>query len=272
VGHADIGRLDGELFMMAEIRSGWVFGELPGLDGRTYRMEKHPRTDQSSVRLVRSRPNLVLHTTESPDLGERYRTWPYPPQLAVGDGRIVQLFPLWAQGKASKGQDAYAMQVEIAGYSKLGVWLPPMDSLGPLVALMAFLEAQEVVPTSTARPADWPTHVDFRPGGLPASDDYYRRKAGLWPDTPGVFGHLELPGDTHWDPGGLDYPRLFELVREVLGGEDDVQFDEWHAGFEAHEAGKDIKDTWSADKKDGWRDRNKLLKEAVALSAVEPKP
>jgi hypothetical protein len=35
-------------------------------------------------------------------------------------------------------------------------------------------------------------------------DAYYRRHE-VW-DAPFVYGHVEIPGDEHWDPGSLDYP------------------------------------------------------------------
>jgi hypothetical protein len=37
----------------------------------------------------------------------------------------------------------------------------------------------------------------------------------VW-DEPYVYGHVEIPGDEHWDPGSLDHPALFSLVRDVL--------------------------------------------------------
>ncbi|HYU93064.1 MAG TPA: hypothetical protein VEN95_06265 [Actinomycetota bacterium] len=82
--------------MTARIRDGWIHGELPGPDGRAYQVELEPRNDLSLVRLAVLRPNLVLHTTQAPDLKERYKTWDFPPQFGVGDHRIVQLFPVWA--------------------------------------------------------------------------------------------------------------------------------------------------------------------------------
>jgi len=31
-----------------------------------------------------------------------------------------------------------------------------------------------------------------------------------------VYGHIELLGDDHWDPGGFDYPEFFGMVPDVL--------------------------------------------------------
>lgn len=36
--------------------------------------------------------------------------------------------------------------------------------------------------------------------------------------------HIEMPGDEHWDPGGLNYPVIFEMVNDVLnaGGDEEM--------------------------------------------------
>ena len=167
--------------MTARIRDGWIHGELPGPDGRTYWVEREPRNDFSFVRLAIPRPNLVLHTTQTPDLKERYKTWDFPPQFGVGDHRIVQLFPVWAQGKASKAQDARAMQIEITGFSNIAPWLPFRPALQPLVALVAFLHRRRLIKTGLSRPTDdWPIAVDHLPAAV---FDYYRRTAASGPTS-----------------------------------------------------------------------------------------
>jgi hypothetical protein len=37
-----------------------------------------------------------------------------------------------------------------------------------------------------------------------------------------------MPGDEHWDPGGLNYPVIFEMVSDVLnaGGDEDMGLSE----------------------------------------------
>ena len=55
---------------------------------------------------------------------------------------------------------------------------------------------------------------------------YYRRSAGLWPGTPGVYGHVDIPLNDHWDPGSLEYARLFHMVSDVLGVTEDGGSDE----------------------------------------------
>jgi hypothetical protein len=89
---------------------------------------------------------------------------------------------------ASKAQDARAMQIEITGYSNIARWLPFRPALRPLVALVAFLHQRKLIKTGLSRPTDdWPIAVDHLPAAVL---DYYRRTAGLWPDVPGVYGHI----------------------------------------------------------------------------------
>jgi hypothetical protein len=245
--------------VMARLRDGWIHGELPGPGGSMYRVERAPRDDFAFLRLAIPRPNLVLHTPQAPDLKERYRTWLFPPQFGVGDRRIVQLFPVWAQGKATKSQDDCAMQIEITGYSKIARWLPNRHALDPLVALVAFLHKRRLIKTGLSRPTDdWPIVVDHLPA---AAFDYYRRQAGLWPSVAGVYGHIELPGENHWDPGGFDYPEFFGMVRNVLGGDEDMRMDEVIKGHQAYREkfkarGADPgppPEIKSDDFKEGWR-------------------
>src|SRR6266498_3189605 len=86
------------------------------------------------------------------------------------------------------------MQIEITGFSEIAPWLPFRPALQPLVALVAFLHQRKLIKTGLSRPTDdWPIAVDHLPAAV---FDYYRRKAGLWPDVAGVYGHIELPGET----------------------------------------------------------------------------
>jgi hypothetical protein len=206
--------------MTVEIRDGWVHGKLAGPDGRSYAVEHHlsPRTGNQPFLQVQQPVHLVLHTTEGDHLDsaiETLRSKFSPPQFAVGEHRIAQLRPVWAQGASVDTQNAHGMQVEIVGHSQVDEWLPAEPSLYPLAALTAFLHKRKLISTGLKRPTPkWPLHVDQLPA---ATDRYYRRKAGLWPHTEGVYGHIELPADEHWDPGGFDYPKFFELVGGLVG-------------------------------------------------------
>ena len=241
-----------------EIAEGWVSGSLPGPGGRTFDVERHliPRPgNQPFLRLEMVPPNLVLHTTEGTSVNGAIATLTAkfsPSQWIVGENRIVQTRPLWAQGAAVDTENARGMQIEVVARSQLELWLPPEASLHPLVALVAFLAKEELV-----QPLVRHGHLEGLPLALDrlpaATDSYYRRALGAWPAS-GVYGHVDLPSDEHWDPGSFDYPKFFDMVREVQGGEDDeVSIDELLAGMRRRinrkgqpppDAAKHVKEGW----------------------------
>ena len=106
-------------------------------------------------------------------------------------------------------------QIEIVGFSRLDPWLPEPESLFPLVALLALLHRRGFVATALKRPDRWPVRLDR----LPAAVDTYYRRREVW-DHSFVYGHVEIPGDEHWDPGSLDHPVLFSMIRDVLAAKE----------------------------------------------------
>jgi len=247
------------------ILDGWLEGKLPGPRGPVP-IKRFPQGPYTG-RLVGT-PNLVLHTTETAGYSEILR---YPTEFQVGEGFIGQHKPLWSRGEGLKDGNGYALQVEIVASSYEGVWLPRASSLEPLVALVAFLHRRNFIKTGLMRPTSWPTQVDRRPGtDYPATDRYYRRHAGLWPDRPGVYGHLEIPNNDHWDPGGFNYPSFFRTVREVLDGEDkDVGYAEFKEGVKRHRQGDPRPgDNGDPDVIFGWQFRD----DAVTRPAPTPGP
>jgi hypothetical protein len=71
--------------------------------------------------------------------------------------------------------------------------------------------------------------------------------------------HFEFVGT----PAGA---RFFtETARRELGiDKEDAMFQEWKAGWDAHESGKQQNEDWTGMKKQGWRDREHVIREAVA--------
>lgn len=185
----------------------------PGSDGNP----------QPYRRIEKTPPDLCLHTTEGTDLDTAIATLKAkfsPPQWAVGENRIAQLRPLWAQGASVDTQNAYLMQIEIVAKSQVTLWLPQAESLNPLVALVAFLHQEHIITTGTGRPKtleDLPLVLDKLPAAV---DTYYRRALAPLPTFDGVRGHVDLKDDEHWDPGSFDYPTFFQLVEGVIGGDD----------------------------------------------------
>lgn len=239
---------------MVDIRDGWLFGDINGVP-----VKRFPQPSYNA--LAQTKPNLVLHTTETAGYVESLQ---YPSQWQVGEGFIGQHRPVWAKGEALRGDttnDPYAMQIEIVGFSQLSVWLPGPPSLRPLVELMAWLHRTGRVRTALRRPTSWPVRLDRGPQAVTS---YYRRLEKLWPTTAGVYGHVEIPDNTHWDPGSLDYPKLFRMVEEVLY---DMSFADFEDGQAAFLAGEPLDAMWSNAKKRGWR-----LEKRIAVAATLPEP
>jgi hypothetical protein len=246
--------------MSAIITDGWVSGTLPGPGGREYQIKRFAQGPYYSLAQVK--PNLVLHTTETDGYVEHLQ---YPSQWQVGEGIIGQHRPLWAKGEALKGDttnDPYAMQIEIVGRSQLELWLPKPASLGPLVALMAFFQERGLVKSAVTRPTNWADKLDRGPQ---ATSSYYRRQAGLWPQTAGVYGHVDVPDNDHWDPGSLEYAQLFQMVRDVTNPAGSDAMSDYEKGMAAFataaRAGnpdKPVETDWTTEKKQGYRDARLL--------------
>ena len=196
--------------MTYEIRNGWIIGELPGPGSLRIPVKHFPQPPYE--RRQRNNPLLCLHTTETSGYVEQLR---FPSEFQVGEGVIGQHRPLWARGSAVDEHDHDLLQIEIVGFSRLDPWMPEPSSLWPLVALMALLHRRGFVRTALRRPDRWPLRLDR----LPAAVESYYRRWEVW-DAPYVYGHVEIPGDEHWDPGSLEYPALFSMVRDVLAAKE----------------------------------------------------
>lgn len=70
----------------------------------------------------------------------------------------------------------------------------------------------------------------------------------------------------HFAGSPIDAKLMTEKAfRELGGGEDDEMFEQWHRGWDYHESGREFNDEWPAMVKQGWRDRNVLLRDARNL-------
>jgi hypothetical protein len=250
--------------MTVTMKDGWLSGTLPGPGAKEYPLKHFPQGPNNA--LAEIKPNLVLHTTETDAYVESLQ---YPVQFQVGEGIIGQHRPLWAQGwglKSGTGNE-FSMQIEIVGRSQLDLWLPNAPSLGPLIALMAYLQQRGLVKTALARPRDWPDRLDRGPQ---ASTSYYRRQANLWPTTAGVYGHVDIPGNDHWDPGSLEYAQLFAMARDVTGDGGSGEMSDYSDGQSAFcDAARNgnpdrIPDPgWSTEKVQGFRDARLLYNNPI---------
>lgn len=162
-------------------------------------------------------PDLCLHTTET----DTYlATLEFPSQWQTGQGVIGQHIKLGLSGDAVNLHDNVLQQIEMVGRSEGHVsakWLPKESTLGPTVALVAWLHRTGRIRTGLKRPnPKWPVVLDRGPQAVTS---YYRRNDGTW-GTAGVYGHVEIPDNDHYDPGSFDYPAFFARVEKAIAVQD----------------------------------------------------
>jgi hypothetical protein len=162
-------------------------------------------------------PVGVLHTTEIPfDDSLKVFKKKNAPHFLVGADRIIQFAPLGKMSHALQHKKGTVetnrwarVQIEIAGNSKLKLWLPDQPTLDRLAALIAVLEGAADIPMKR----HWP---DLLTSGVTwATESNPRRQEGVWGRLSGWFGHIEVPGNDHWDPGSLNYTALFAYARKL---------------------------------------------------------
>jgi hypothetical protein len=249
--------------MAIQIADGWLTGSLPDDTGREWPVVQRR---QESVRgpLRPATPNLILHTTETTRYIDELK---FPSQWQTGEGQIGQHIKLGLAGDAVNNWDAFAQQIEmVARVADIGAtkrYLPEEATLGPTVALVAWLHKTERIKTGLKRPASWPVVLDKLPA---ATEDYYRRKAGVWPDEPGVYGHVEIPDNSHYDPASFDYPTFFERVQRAVEG-DEMGYAEFEKGLRARRHGDPLGQDPNPDFALGWD-----LADDIKQAAKTPEP
>jgi hypothetical protein len=164
-------------------------------------------------------PKAVAHTTEGTSIDgavSAYRA--YPPQLIVDPvrRRCVQHIPLNRAGYAlwnGDADDSRCYQVEIVGFaSQTHLWSD---------ATLRWLGE------NLARPLHEYGGVPYRvvwkgfrrdgemPYALADSDSPLRLTQAELDSFSGWLGHQHIPGDSHWDPGGLDVGKILGYAQEI---------------------------------------------------------
>lgn len=171
------------------MQNGWLASAGP------FTIEHIPCPDYAGSVDTAAPPKGVLHTTEGGWDGSMsvFRKH-YAPHFLVGPGRIAQLLPLGRAAAALEHPSGTPptngvarVQIEIVGYSQHTPWLPDIKTLDALAWLMAELN----------RVAD-----------IPLTRAVVGRDAVKFAKATGWLGHADVPGNSHWDPGALDYAAL----------------------------------------------------------------
>jgi hypothetical protein len=160
----------------------------------------------------------IWHTTESPT-GDRYfdgvgaylvRQGTEPHMLWDPDtGRIGQYFAADRAGRAvgncglirCNRTGKFTVQVEVLGYASKR---PLLD--GPCVGLEAILVWMDGLGISR----EWPA------GPPPSAGHSGTRSKATWLTKGGHYGHSQVPGNSHTDPGSVDPARWVRPTQRVV--------------------------------------------------------
>lgn len=243
--------------MPVSIVDGWMDGSLLDDTGKAWPISQ---SRQSPTGAQHGSPvNLVLHTTETDSLVPKLE---FPSNFQCGEGKIVQHIQLGMSGDAVFTYDRDCVGIEMVGRSQLARWLPHEQTLGPTVALVAWLDETDRINTGLRRPFPFPVVLDQLPAAVV---DYYRRHDPT--QRVGVYGHVDLSGgNSHWDPGSFDYPAFFTRVSTAIEGGDvkDPRVDAIMAAVTDYNQGND-------PDPNGGLNYDKMMK-ALKDAASKPRP
>lgn len=180
-------------------------------------------------------PRAVWHTTEAPsgfssagasyfDLMHRVLTGKLAEPHILYDpltDRMGQYFALDRSSRSLRNDDVSGtstnktgtacIQIEVVGYASrpfTDYWKP-----GPnFAALMRAIRSWGI-------PDEWPA------GAMSHSGEGVSRSLTTWKTRAGHYGHCHVPGNTHWDCGGIDQEALFRVVANPVQEDDMIPQD-----------------------------------------------
>jgi hypothetical protein len=161
----------------------------------------------------------VLHTIEgslSSGMGVFHQH--FAPHFTLDAHQTLQLVPLGTMAAALEnhvgGVETNAIarvQIEVAGSSKTTPWLWDEATTTAVADLVATVSKAAQIPLE--RP-----FADQMPALPWAIESFSRRHAGTWGHVAGWYGHVEVPENSHWDPGALRWSVLLDEARTFGGG------------------------------------------------------
>lgn len=178
-----------------------------------YRIEKDPCPHPNADVQTGKPPMGVLHTTEGGwSSAMAVFKQHYAPHFLVGPRRIAQLVPLGKMSTALEHPGGYPetnrvcrAQIEVVSFSKTTPYKFDAGTMDALASLMAALKDEAQIPLT--RP--WPEAMP----ALPWATIRFSRRQSKWGSESGWYGHVEVPGNRHWDPGWLQWDELMWLAR-----------------------------------------------------------
>lgn len=200
---------------------GWVDGSIFGFK---VEHEEVPRPGgQAYLRLTESSKLANLHTSEGltmDGLIATLRSKQFAGQWCVGQGRIVQTRPVWAQGSLLLGGDATnkpcRMEVEQVAFTKSTLWQPEPPTFGPMAALAAFYAVEFGVPLKTPI-ASWKDDgSDVSPGFFGPNNRRTQTAAAGMGNLQGWIHHCEVPQNLHADCGAYNRTALYAAAQKLV--------------------------------------------------------
>jgi hypothetical protein len=180
-----------------------------------YRIEKIPCPFPNDDVILSAPPTGILHTTEGGwDSALSVFRQHFAPHFLVGAGRIAQLGALGKMAAAVEHPPGYPetnrvarVQIEVVGFSKETPYLFDAKTTDALAELLAVLKIEAEIPLAHPFP-------DKMPAQPWATRSFIRRRAGKWGNVPGWYGHVEIPGNSHWDCGALKWSALLAVAKK----------------------------------------------------------
>lgn len=157
----------------------------------------------------------VMHTIEGSLAGglavfKRH----FAPTFAVGGRRIIQLVPLGEMAAAlehtgNPPTNGWArVQIEVAGRSSEHPYRFDPETEETVARLLAALALLRIVPLHRPFP-------DLMPPPPWTTPRFMRRLAGKWGVEAGWYGHVDVPENSHWDPGALEWTPLLHRAHAI---------------------------------------------------------
>ena len=179
------------------MQNGWLNRTLGG------RVIQHvPCPNPGSPVNVGAPPAGVLHTIEgSLSSGMSVFHQHFAPHFALDAHETLQLVPLGTMAAALENHvggvetnSITRVQIEVAGDSQTSPWLWDDATTNAVADLIATVSKAAGIPLDRPFPDQMPA--------LPwATEAFSRRHAGKWGHVAGWYGHVEVPENSHWDPG-----------------------------------------------------------------------
>ncbi|MGH2692312.1 MAG: hypothetical protein ACRDHM_07380 [Actinomycetota bacterium] len=189
----------------------WLPDRIPSVDGGTFPVQRHDSGVRGEVSDSGTHRG-VLHTTESSVIPAFTRGTPHialgPP--AAGEAPVLrQLIPFGHMGTALQNDPGgvetnrrVLIQIEQVGYSAREVWFPRKEQAAITASLLEWCEKELGIPQV------YPYNPEDVRTGIWAVEGNPWRRSGRFNREAGWHGHIAVPENDHWDPGGEDVKAL----------------------------------------------------------------